>query len=419
MSKKTLYGEIAKVEDQDDGTIKVWGIASSEAEDSDGETITADAMKAALPDYMKFGAVREMHQPKAAGTALEVEVLDDGQTKLCAHIVDSEAIKKVKTGVYKGFSIGGKVTDRDELKKTTITGLKLTEISLVDRPANPDAVITCYKADGIEPVDESKTATSELGQSATESTPGAGSTKTAADQSPGGAADTLQKSAWSVSRAANLAEDLHGFRNYLEYLSNYDEAPAELIGKAGEMAGEMYNILVELAQFEAARAQAMLTTEKAAGGSDDLRKAGRRNSASDQNALNQILQLVKQLGAADDDGEEGDDTGKLAKVAGSDLVTAHNALLKACGAAGCPESEIAADFVTKLATERATLTKRVKELEAMPEAPKAALKSLEKCDDLGTINPPAVEPVKKADGSVNETATLIKAAFAKPIRITP
>ena len=33
-----------------------------------------------------------------------------------------------------------------------ITGLKLTEISLVDRPANPDAVFTCFKAD--KPKDE-------------------------------------------------------------------------------------------------------------------------------------------------------------------------------------------------------------------------------------------------------------------------
>ena len=59
---------------------------------------------------------------------------------------------KVKTGVYKGFSIGGSVTARDELNKSQITGLKLTEISLVDRPANPDAVFTCYKAD--KPKDE-------------------------------------------------------------------------------------------------------------------------------------------------------------------------------------------------------------------------------------------------------------------------
>lgn len=147
-----LYAEIAKMEAQDDGTVKVWGYASSEAVDSDGEIIAAEAMKAAIPDYMKFGAVREMHGSNAAGTAIEINVEDDGRTFFGAHIVDPIAVTKVKTGVYKGFSIGGSVTARDELNKSQITGLKLTEISLVDRPANPDAVFTCYKAD--KPKDE-------------------------------------------------------------------------------------------------------------------------------------------------------------------------------------------------------------------------------------------------------------------------
>lgn len=151
-----LYAEIAKMEAQDDGTVKVWGYASSEAVDSDGEVIAAEAMKAAIPDYMKFGAVREMHGSNAAGTAIEINVEDDGRTFFGAHIVDPVAVTKVKTGVYKGFSIGGSVTARDELNKSQITGLKLTEISLVDRPANPDAVFTCYKAN--KPKDEEEAA---------------------------------------------------------------------------------------------------------------------------------------------------------------------------------------------------------------------------------------------------------------------
>lgn len=142
-----LYGEISKVEAQDDGTLKVWGYASSETVDSDGETITAEAMKAAIPDYMKFGAVREMHGQNAAGTAIEIKVEEDGRTYFGAHVVDPIAVKKVQTGVYKGFSIGGSVTARDELNKSVIKGVKLTEISLVDRPANPEAVFTCFKAD--------------------------------------------------------------------------------------------------------------------------------------------------------------------------------------------------------------------------------------------------------------------------------
>jgi hypothetical protein len=44
-----------------------------------------------------------------------------------------------------GFSIGGRVTQRDPANRKIITGLELSEISLVDRPANPEAVIDLYK----------------------------------------------------------------------------------------------------------------------------------------------------------------------------------------------------------------------------------------------------------------------------------
>lgn len=149
-----IYGSIEKTEPQDDGTIKVWGYASSEVVDSSGEVVSSAAMKAAIPDYMAFGAVREMHDArKAAGTAIEIEVQEDGRTYFGAHVVDSEAVKKVQHGVYKGFSIGGKVLQRDEVQKNTITGLKLSEISLVDRPANPEAKFTMFKADGAEDPD--------------------------------------------------------------------------------------------------------------------------------------------------------------------------------------------------------------------------------------------------------------------------
>ena len=144
-NKFRVFGAIEKVEALDDGTLKVSGVASSETEDAAGETVMADAMKAAIPDYMKFGAVREMHQPIAAGTALAIDVDDAGVTHFEAHVVDAGSVQKVNTGVLKGFSIGGKVTSRDPLNKKAITGLKLTEISLVDVPCNPDATFSLVK----------------------------------------------------------------------------------------------------------------------------------------------------------------------------------------------------------------------------------------------------------------------------------
>jgi hypothetical protein len=141
-----LYGAIQKVEPQDDGTVRVHGIATSEAVDDQGEVVQADAIRAAIPDYMRFPALREMHQLSAAGTTLEAEVGDDGVTRIVAHVVDPVAVAKVKNQVYRGFSIGGKVTRREPCNSKVITGLVLNEISLVDRPANPEAVFDCWKA---------------------------------------------------------------------------------------------------------------------------------------------------------------------------------------------------------------------------------------------------------------------------------
>ncbi|HWU73089.1 MAG TPA: HK97 family phage prohead protease [Sphingomonas sp.] len=147
MTRFRQFGAITKIEDQDDGTIKVWGVASSETRDQQGETITATAMRAALPDYGRFPALREMHEPSAAGRVVEAEVNDHGITQICAHVVDPLAITKVRSGVYAGFSIGGKVLKRDTADRSVITALKLVEISLVDSPCNPDAVINMWKAD--------------------------------------------------------------------------------------------------------------------------------------------------------------------------------------------------------------------------------------------------------------------------------
>jgi HK97 family phage prohead protease len=136
-----FYWPIAKV----DGEQRmVWGYASTGAVDEQGETITRGALASALDDYMRFANIREMHQPSAVGVAKET-ALDNKGLYLGAKIVDDDAWAKIVEGVYKGFSIGGRVTARDPADRTIITGLSLTEISVVDRPANPEAVFDCWK----------------------------------------------------------------------------------------------------------------------------------------------------------------------------------------------------------------------------------------------------------------------------------
>ena len=61
-----LYAKITKV---DAAERMVFGYASTEALDSQGEIVKREALEAALPDYMRFANIREMHQPSAVGVA--------------------------------------------------------------------------------------------------------------------------------------------------------------------------------------------------------------------------------------------------------------------------------------------------------------------------------------------------------------
>jgi hypothetical protein len=169
----SLFATLLKVDEEQR---IVEGIASTDALDMQpgiwqdelyqGDSITPEAIEAALPDYMRWANVREMHQPSAVGITLMAKVLDTPlkvEGKLIKNalfvrvkVVDDDAWKKVKAGVYKGFSIGGKFID-GVLKKTgglvyrLVTKLRMTEISLADRPANPDAKILLWKGDNLMP----------------------------------------------------------------------------------------------------------------------------------------------------------------------------------------------------------------------------------------------------------------------------
>lgn len=143
LEKFDIFVPLAKV---DEKQRMVWGWASTERKDLQGEIIKSDAIKKALPDYMEWANIREMHRASAVGIAKEADVRPMGNGEdglwLGAKIVDDDAWTKVEEGVYKGFSVGG-----ERLAKVgkEITEIRLVEISLVDRPANPDCKIEVVK----------------------------------------------------------------------------------------------------------------------------------------------------------------------------------------------------------------------------------------------------------------------------------
>lgn len=126
----------------------VYGYASTPDLDSDGEIVSLGALKKALPEYLQFPTLREMHQPKAAGTIKNTEVREKGQKGLYigAKVVADDAWDLVKEGVYRAFSIGGDIVSK---VGNVISELDLVEISLVDVPANKKAKIDLWKSAGI------------------------------------------------------------------------------------------------------------------------------------------------------------------------------------------------------------------------------------------------------------------------------
>lgn len=372
-----LYAEIAKMEAQDDGTVKVWGYASSEAVDSDGEVIAAEAMKAAIPDYMKFGAVREMHGSNAAGTAIEINVEDDGRTFFGAHIVDPVAVTKVKTGVYKGFSIGGSVTARDELNKSQITGLKLTEISLVDRPANPDAVFTCFKAD--KPKDEEEADKDEDDKTAdkADETPADDAEK--ADDKADGKKDDKKDEA-EKSASVNLSEsEIAILKAVLAKAEKpKDEPVAKSMWQVKSLADVLSSLkwLIEDAIYDDVDAAVIAQIKESAGSLAESLKALTVSEAD---------KLVDGLAA------KADKSDGIAKAESADeLAKAQDALKKSNDALAKAQAEI-------------------ESLKKQAAPPKGSTKAIGKAEDNGEDPLKGFQPIVKNDGSLDDVATLIKA----------
>ena len=375
-----LYAEIAKMEAQDDGTVKVWGYASSEAVDSDGEIIAAEAMKAAIPDYMKFGAVREMHGSNAAGTAIEINVEDDGRTFFGAHIVDPVAVTKVKTGVYKGFSIGGSVTARDELNKSQITGLKLTEISLVDRPANPDAVFTCFKADkpkdGEEAADKDDEPADKTDETPADDTEKADGEKV--DDKEDDKKDETEKSA-SVELSESEIAILKAVLAKAE--KPKDEPVAKSMYQVKSLADVLTSLkwLIDDAAYVDIDETVIAQIKESAGSLAESLKAL---------TISEADKLVDGLAAKADKSDD------LAKAESADeLAKAQDALKKSNDA---------------LAKAQA----KIESLKKQAAPPKGSTKAIGKAEDNGEDPLQGFQPIVKNDGSLDDVATLVKAAQA-------
>jgi phage head maturation protease len=153
IKKDTKVVVFAPIQKFDEAEHMVYGYASTEALDTQKERISKAAVTEALGEYMQWANLREMHSKTSAVGVTKSADIDDKGLYVAAHVVDDAAWNKVVTGVYKGFSLGGsRIAKVDD----TITKMNLTEISLVDRPANPECRFDVYKAEGAKDDDEGK-----------------------------------------------------------------------------------------------------------------------------------------------------------------------------------------------------------------------------------------------------------------------
>ena len=132
----------------DDGYMRVKGLATDATLDLDEQICDPEWLKTAMPEWFKIGNIREMHQSKAIGKAMEMEQSGTGFV-VEAKIVDSEAARLVEEGIYTGFSVGikgARVEKSADAPGGMIRSGKIVEVSLVDRPANPSCVIELAKS---------------------------------------------------------------------------------------------------------------------------------------------------------------------------------------------------------------------------------------------------------------------------------
>src|SRR3989304_6641502 len=125
----------------------VYGYATTPHLDYEQQKIDIAAIERALPEYLEWGNVREMHDhKKAVGSVLDESVkIDDAGLYVGAKIVDGDCWKKIKERVYRGLSIGIgwerepgiKITDdapKGLLSAAEGNRMRIIEISVVARP---------------------------------------------------------------------------------------------------------------------------------------------------------------------------------------------------------------------------------------------------------------------------------------------
>lgn len=145
----TVYAEIVKAERNADGDLVVVGKATGPDLDLDKQICDPAWLGKAMPEWFSTGAnIREQHSSIAAGVGTEMEQTGDSWM-VTSLVVDKGSAEKVEKKVLRGYSIG--ISNPKVIKDAAAPGGRIVdgqivEVSLVDRPCNPTAMLSLAKA---------------------------------------------------------------------------------------------------------------------------------------------------------------------------------------------------------------------------------------------------------------------------------
>lgn len=461
-----LFAQIQKVDEE---KRLVYGRASDETPDKSGESMNYDGSK---PHFMKWSAdisadtdgkslgnVRAMHGKVAAGKLTDIAFDDSARTiDVCAKIVDNNEWNKVLEGVYTGFSIGGSYGDKTVEK---VDGHELTryvaipnEVSLVDRPCNPNAkFFQVQKVDGsIDEVefkeaevvadDLSKVDDQQATNDAVEDIEVSGSPEEiiafgklmneqnlsmaqVIEMVKASKAETAAKTDEPIAKVATpkeLRKGLYGCARFIEliesmkYLQESAEWEAYYEGDGSQLPNRLNaclslcaSVLKEMLDEELAElteggeagesAVPMAMAEKcgeiAKCDADPLMtliKIGARNSGADAQHIKSIHDAAVSLGADCATVDKSDTSGDMAKVH-------QETLEKALATAIEPLNKMLAEA-----------NEKIQKLEAQPAVQRVSLRAVSKAEDGGDMTKEKTEAdlVKDDHGTVHPAASLIK-----------
>ena len=349
MKNLQLFAQIAKI---DESRHEVWGVATAEVIDKEGEIFDYASSKpyfekwsdeiAKASDGKSLGNVREMHAPSAVGKLVSIDFDDDlRQIRVGARIVDGTAWQKCAQGVYTGFSIGGsyvKTWKDGECLRFTANPV---EISVVDNPCVPGAHFTAVKADGTCEVRKFKAAprgdqTRKIGARHSKETKAhLAAIKDCLDQ-------MSQKHHEAADHMDSLLNDEDGTAARLvsAQIKKIPGAP-----RTGAETGEQNTMLDsnDKAQLEKAHANSASALAKLADVEEEvagLRSEMESNNQEIQQSLSNLLQLVEKLVGSGETGvraartavpthtitKEDDARPSLAKSAGAGEASVHDLL---------------------------------------------------------------------------------------------